>query len=138
MMANAKTIALNVAVTALIALFLIWGTTWYRQTVQFSRGEAAQAAGDPIAAIAGYEAALHMYTPASTLNDRAAEKLWSLGEALERSGALDRAIIAYRSLRSSFYAVRWLTQPGGEWIARCDHKIAELVQVQTQINQPKL
>lgn len=134
-MEKAKTIALNVAVTALIALLLIGGTTWYRQTVQYSRGDAAQSAGDPIGAIAGYEAALHMYTPGSPLNERAAARLWSVGEAMETSGDLDRALIAYRALRSSWYAVRWLTQPGEEWIVRCDRKIAELVQVQGQRNQ---
>ncbi len=136
-MEKAKTIALNVAVTAIIAIFLIWGTTWYRQRVQFSRGEAARGAGDLITAIAGYEAALHMYTPGSSLNVRSAEKLWALGETLERTGDLDRALIAYRALRSSFYAVRWLAQPGEEWIARCDRKIAELVQVRAQIDQQK-
>jgi tetratricopeptide (TPR) repeat protein len=136
-MAKAKTIALNVAVTAFIAIILIWGTTWYRQMSQFSRGEAAFAAGDSTAAIAGYEAALHMYTPASPLNERAATRLLALGEALERRGDLDRALIAYRSLRSSWYAVCWLTQPGEEWIARCDRKITELVQVQAQIDQHK-
>lgn len=136
-MSKAITIALNVTAAALIAILLIWGTTWYRQTVQFSRGEVAEAAGDPIAAIAGYDAALHMYTPGSPLNERAAAKLWSVGETLERSGDVDRALLAYRALRSSWYAVRWLTQPGKEWIARCDRKIAELVQVQAQRNQQK-
>ncbi len=134
-MEKTKTIALNVAVTALISLLLIWGTTWYRQTIQFARGEAAQAAGDTIGAIAGYEAALHMYTPGSPLNEQAAAKLWAVGEAMEKSGDADRALIAYRALRSSWYAVRWLTQPGEEWIARCDRKIAELVQAQGQTNR---
>ncbi len=136
-MAKAKTITLNVAVTAFIAILLIWGTTWYRQRVQFFRGEAAFAAGDSIAAIAGYEAALHMYTPGSPLNERAAEKLWTMGEIMERRGDLDRALIAYRALRSSWYAVRWLVQPGEDWIVRCDRKIEELVKVQGQINQQK-
>ncbi len=136
-MAKAKTIALQVAVTAIIALLLIWGTTGYRQWVQFSRGEAAFAAGDSITAIAGYEAALHMYTPGSPLNERAAAKLWSIGEAMEMRGDLDRALIAFRALRSSWYAVRWLVQPGEQWIARCDRKIAELVQVQAQIKEQK-
>ncbi len=136
-MSKAKTIALNVAVTAFVALILIWGTTWYRQRVQFARGEAAFAAGDPITAIAGYEAAIHMYNPGSSLNERAAAKLWSVGETLESRGDIERALIAYRALRSSWYAVRWLTQPGEEWIARCDRKIAELVPILAQINQKK-
>ncbi|HEY6837701.1 MAG TPA: hypothetical protein VI389_03075 [Geobacteraceae bacterium] len=126
-MERTKTIAANVAVIILVALLLIWGDTWWRQWRQFSKGEQAQAAGDVIGAIAGYESAIHMYTPASPLVERAAGKLWSLGEELERRGDRERALIAYRSLRSSFYAARWLAQPGTKWIERCDAKIAALV-----------
>jgi len=134
-MDKAKTITVNVAVATLVALLLIWGNTWSRQRDQFARGEKAQAAGDPISAIAGYESALHMYTPGSSLNGKAAARLWDMGETFERAGDLNRALIAYRSVRSSFYAVRWLYQPGKEWIARCDAKIAELVQIQTEIRR---
>jgi hypothetical protein len=132
-MEKAKTIAVNMAVAALIALVLIWGNTRYRQGAQLSRGEKAAAAGDMVTAIAGYEAAIHMYTPGSSLTGQAAARLWALGEAAERTGDLDRALIAYRSLRSSFYAVRWVFQPGRDWIARCDAKIAELVKIQAEI-----
>ena len=126
-MERIKTIAANVGVIALIALLLVWGDTSWRQWRQLSKGERAQAAGDAIGAIAGYESAIHMYTPASPLVERAAGKLWSLGEELERRGDRERALFAYRSLRSSFYAVRWLAHPGTKWIERCDGKIAGLV-----------
>lgn len=131
-MEKAKTIAANVLVIALVAIILIWGNTWQRQRTQFKRGEAAQAAGDYIAAIAGYESAIHMYTPGSSLVERAAEKLWMLGEGFEQSGDPGRALLAYRALRSSFYAVHGLHTPGREWIARCDEKIAALVTAQAQ------
>lgn len=129
-MDKAKTIAVNGVVIAVIAILLIWGNTWQRQRTQFQRGEAALAAGDYISAIAGYEAAIHMYTPGSSLVQTAAERLWALGEAFERGGDPTRALIAYRSLRSSFYAARGLHTPGREWIARCDEKIAMLVKLQ--------
>ena len=52
--------------------------------------------------------------------------LWQIGETLERQGDTDKALIAYRALRSSFYAAHWLITPGQAWIARCDAKIAQL------------
>jgi len=123
---NAQSIILHGLVIMAIALALVWGNTMARQHEQFSRGEAARARGDAMAAIAGYEAAMHMYTPGSSLVERAAERLWSLGEGFERRGEWEEALIAYRSLRSSCYAVRGLTQPGKAWIERCDTKIAML------------
>lgn len=127
-MDKAKTIAVNIVVIALIAVILIWGETWFRQWRQFDRGEAALAAGDYIAAIAGYESAIHMYTPGSPLVERAAEKLWTIGEGLKGGGDTEGALVAYRSLRSSFYSTRGLFQPGKEWIARCDGRIAEILE----------
>ena len=126
-MEKAKTIAVNMAVIALLSVLLIWGNTWYRQWRQFNRGEHALAANDVIAAIAGYESAIHMYTPFSPLVERSAERLWDIARRCEAKGDTERALISCRSLRSSFYAVRGLYQPGKEWIARCDAKIADLV-----------
>lgn len=131
-MEKCKTIVVNVLVIMVAAILLIWGNTWYRQRTQFIRGETALAARDYIAAIAGYEAAIHMYTPGSSLVQDAAVKLWAIGEGFERAGDPTRALIAYRSLRSSFIAVRGLTTPGREWIARCDDRIAALIKAQAQ------
>jgi hypothetical protein len=122
-----KKIILNGVIILLIGIALLWGNTLARQREQFSRGEQALSRADFVAAVAGYEAAIHMYTPWSSLVERSAVRLWSLGEEMERKGDEKRALIAYRSLRSSFHAVRGLTTPGTEWIARCDKKIAKLV-----------
>ena len=71
-----------------------------------------------------------MYTPASPLVERSAQRLWDLGETAQQRGDVARALIAYRSLRSSFYAVSGLYAPGKEWIRRCDARIAVLVRMQ--------
>jgi len=126
-MEKTKTIAVNMAVIALLSVILIWGNTWYRQWRQFNIGEQAMARNEIIAAIAGYESAIHMYTPFSPLVGRSAERLWEIVRRCEETGDTERALIACRSLRSSFYAARGLCQPGKEWIARCDAKIAQLV-----------
>jgi len=121
-----KTIATNSAVIAIISLILLAGNTQYRQWSQFTKGEAAEKSGDLNLAIAGYEAALHMYTPFSPLIATAAERLWRIAEESEKRGDRERAIITYRALRSSFYSATWLPRPGEEWIKRCDERIATL------------
>ncbi len=129
-MEKAKTITVNIVVIAVVSLILIWGNTLYRQHVQFNKGEKSFAAGDLIGAIAGYESAIHMYTPWSPTVETAAQRLWTIAEGFERMGDATRALIAYRSLRSSFYAVRGLSAPGQGWISRCDARIAPLVKAQ--------
>jgi hypothetical protein len=125
-----KTIAVNVAAVVLISVILIWGNTLYRQHVQFDKGEKGAAAGDYLAAVAGYEASIHMYTPGSSLVEKSARRLWEIGQQAEQRGDVARALIAYRSLRSSFYAVTWICSPGKAWIERCDARIALLVKMQ--------
>jgi hypothetical protein len=105
---------------------LIWGNTYWRQWTQFYKGEAARTRGDYIAAVAGYESAIHLYTPGSSLVERAAVILWGMGESSARAGDSKRALIAYRSLRSSLYAVHGFSRPGREWITRCDARIGAL------------
>ena len=129
-METVKTIAVNVAVAAVLSVIMIWGHTFYRQQVQFDKGEQGRATGNFIAAVAGYESALHMYTPLSPTIERSAQKLWELAESAERGGDFTRALVAYRSLRSSFYAAAGLFNPGTSWITRCDAKIAQLVPLQ--------
>ncbi len=124
------TIAVNAAVIALISLLLFFAGTWWRLQDQFALGEDAYRRGDFTGAVAGYESAIHMYIPFNGTVEKAAQKLWNVAEASERRGDVNRALIAYRALRSSFYADRWLVTPGTEWIARCDTKIAALVPLQ--------
>ncbi|MBJ6725703.1 hypothetical protein [Geomesophilobacter sediminis] len=129
-MDKAKTIALNIAVAAVIAIIFLWANTLYRQHVQFDKGNQAFKAEDFTGAVAGYEAAIHMYTPGSSVVERSAERLWQLGTLMEQQRDTARALVAYRALRSSFYGVRWFAQPGKDWIAKCDARIAALVKLQ--------
>jgi hypothetical protein len=124
------TITVNAAVIVLICLVLFLAGTWWRLQDQFSLGEEAFRRGDFTAAVAGYESAIHMYIPFNGTVEKAARQLWTIAEASERQGDVKRALIAYRALRSSFYADRWLVTPGIEWINRCDTKIAALVPLQ--------
>lgn len=117
----------NAVVIALACLLIFFAGTWWRLHDQFGRGEDAFSRGDFTGAVAGYESAIHMYIPYDSTVEKSAQRLWKLAESSERLGDINRALIAYRALRSSFYAARWLATPGREWIDRCDVKIAALV-----------
>lgn len=123
----AKNIIANGIVIVMISMTMFFATTWWRLNSQFNRGEAAFLAGDFAGAVAGFESALHMYIPLHPAIERAAERLWQIGDTFERRGDINRALIAYRSLRSSFYAGHWLITPGTAWIEKCDKKIAVLI-----------
>ncbi len=127
-----KTILLNSIVILTVCLLLFVAATWWRMQAQFKLGEEAFKRGDFTGAVAGYESAIHMYLPFQPTIENAAQRLWSIGELNERQGDVTRALIAYRALRSSFYADRWLVTPGKEWIDRCDRKIAALVPLQNE------
>ena len=113
-----------------ICLLLLLAGTWWRMNAQFRLGEEALRKGDFPNAVAGFESALHMYIPFHPSIEKAAEQLWKIGENNEKLGDVARALIAYRALRSSFYAGHWLVTPGKAWIARCDKKIAALAPLQ--------
>ena len=127
-----SSMVVNAAVIALICLLLFFAGTWWRLQDQFALGEEAFRRGDFTGAVAGYESAIHMYIPFNSTIEKSAQQLWKIGENNERLGNVNRALIAYRALRSSFYADRWLVTPGMEWINRCDSKIAALVPLQKE------
>lgn len=125
-----KSIIANGIVIILVSLLMFYAGTWWRMNSQFSLGEAALGRGDFTGAVAGFESALHMYIPYHPTIEKAAERLWQIGETNESLGDVTRALIAYRSLRSSFYADHWLVTPGTTWIEKCDKKIAALIPLQ--------
>jgi hypothetical protein len=125
-------IIINAAVISLICLLLFFAGTWWRLQDQFTLGEEAFRRGDFTGAVAGYESAIHMYIPFNPTVEKSARQLWIIAESSERQGDINRALIAYRALRSSFYAARWLVTPGMEWINRCDTKISALVPLQKE------
>jgi tetratricopeptide (TPR) repeat protein len=129
---QAKSAIANGIVIILVSLLMLFASTWWRMNSQFSQGEAALRRGDFTGAVAGYESALHMFIPSHPTIGKAAERLWQLGESNERQGDVNRALIAYRSLRSSFYADHWLVTPGRAWIEKCDKKITALIPLQRE------
>lgn len=127
-----KIILINGACILALCLLLFVAGTWWRMQTQFDLGNEAFYKGDFPGAVAGYESAIHMYIPFHPTIEQSARQLWTLGEINERQGDITRALIAYRALRSSFYADRWLVTPGLDWIARCDARIAALTPLQRE------
>jgi hypothetical protein len=123
MLDRTKTILVNAVFMAVVSVLLFAAATQFRQWSQFSRGEKALAARDHINAIAGFESAIHMYTPFSPLVERSAKRLWIIGQEMESRGESEKALIAYMALRSAFYSTHGLTRPGMNWISLCDEKI---------------
>lgn len=118
--------AFTILLAVLLTLVLISGNVRWRQQTQFRAGEQGALNNSFMTALTGYESAIRMYTPLSGLAEQAAERIWAMGLTAEQNGDSERALIAYRSLRSAWYGVRWLSQPGTAWIARCDKKLAAM------------
>lgn len=116
----------TITLMILLMLLVVIANVRWRQQVQFKAGERGALAGDFMVALTGYESAVRMYLPFSEIVETASERIWAMGETAEKKGDIERALIAYRSLRSALYGVGWLQQPGKEWIGRCDLKIAAL------------
>lgn len=118
----------------MLFFILIGGKVLYSQRVHFTNAEQYFAQSDWRAALREYDITMHFYSPLSPYIQKSAERLWQLGGMLEEDGRPDWAVIAYSSIRSSFYASRSLYTPGKEWIERCDEKISSL-NVNTLINE---
>lgn len=104
----------------------IWARAFTLQKEHFANAEGYHARADWKLAMREYDLAMHMYTPWSPYVERSAQRLWEIGGMFEREGKPDWALIAYGSIRSSFYASRSFYTPGKGWIDRCDGKIAGL------------
>jgi hypothetical protein len=82
---------------------------------------------EPNQAMVHLERCIHYYTPLNGSVRAAVQKIWAMGEQAEANSQPEQALLAYRTLRSSLYAIRSFYTPYETWIARCDGKIATLV-----------
>lgn len=110
----------------LVFALLVWGRVFYLQRSHFMEAERYLAANNLKLAMREFDTAMHFHFPLSPYTGESAERLWEIGEAYEKGDALDWALMAYSSIRSSLYATRSFYTPGRNWIDRCDQKIADL------------
>ncbi|HEY3346705.1 MAG TPA: hypothetical protein VGK71_03675 [Nitrospirota bacterium] len=126
--------AAGAAVLLFIMVAMVWIKTYAYGHGQFVDGEKAFKANDLKTAVTDYETAIHMYTPFGGYVDASAARLWEIGQGYENVGDYDWALIAYRSLRSSFYAVRSFYTPGQGWIERTEKQIDAVLEKQKAQN----
>ena len=119
----------------LIMFSMVWVRTYYSGRAQYLEGEKNFSAGDLRDAITNYETAIHMYTPFGGYVPASAQRLWEIGQGFEESGDYDWALISYRSLRSSFYAVRSFYTPYKDWIGRSEKQIDLVLAAQNRAGQ---
>ncbi len=122
----------GVIIIIVLLVAMVWVKTYFYGLDQYKQGEKAMASGDLKDAIADYETAIHMYTPFSKYVPESAERLWEIGQGFERSGDYDWALLAYRSIRSSFYGVRSIYTPYKDWIIRSDAQINKVLAIQAR------
>lgn len=125
-------VVIQVVVVFFILMAMIWGRTYYSQQKHYSDGEKALKVRNYKDAMTGYEWTIRMYTPFSSKVKDSCQKIWNIGQEYERRGDIDWALLAYRGLRSSIYAIRSTYTPYGEWIPRTDTRIKRLELIQKQ------
>ncbi len=118
----------NYAIIAVASIMsaMVVAKAYYRSAKEFNMGEDALKKQEFNMAITHFERSIHWYTPFNKYVSGSAERLWEIGEIAEKKGDPSLALLAYRSLRSSFYAVRSFYTPHKEWINKCDEKILTL------------
>ena len=128
-----------VIITIIIAVLMVWATTYKRSHKYFIEGEKFLSEGKLLDAVTSYETSAHSYTPWNSHVRRSLERMWEIGQRFENENPdPDYALIAYRSLRSSIYATRSFYTPYKEWIPKCDERIRALVRKQEErINAEK-
>ncbi len=95
-------------------------------------GDAAQARGDAADAIRRWRRAAHWYAPGSPYCSRAYERLEAVATQAETQGRADVAFSAWRSIRASALATRWLIIPQHDRLERANRHIAALIAAMPQ------
>jgi hypothetical protein len=107
--------------------FALWFKVAYHSRQEYARGAEAYQRRQYRDAIMFYERAIKWYTPFSSTVQQAVESLWNTGTDAEQRGDALLALEAFRSLRSSLYAVQSVYLPYQSWIPKSEEKIAALM-----------
>lgn len=120
-----KVIKIGFLIIIMIALVII--KVYYSSFQEYKKAEIALKNNRITEAITHFERSIHFYGPFSKSVKSSIINLWEIGEKAEKAKDIDIALVAFRGLRSSLYAVRSFYTPYKEWIKKCDEKIAMLV-----------
>jgi hypothetical protein len=120
-----KVIVKAVSVGVLIVLVL-WARVIYGSMKDYQTGETLLKENQVIRAITYFDRSLHWYAPVNPYLERAATRLWEIGERAEKQGDLRMARIAFETIRNASYGTTHVFTPGKEWIKRAESRINEL------------
>jgi hypothetical protein len=109
-----------------LILFALWAKAFYGSMKDYETGETLLKENQTIRAITYFDRSLHWYAPVNPYLERAANRLWEIGERAEKEGDLRMARIAFESIRNASYGTTHVFTPRKEWIQRVESKIDEL------------
>jgi hypothetical protein len=124
--AERRLYAAGVALVALAAC----GRVLAESRAELVEGRAALAAGQPDVGIRHLRRAAHLYLPGSPFVREAYASLESAARNAEVRGQPDQALAAWRAIRASSLATRWLLVPYADGLERANRRIARLVALQ--------
>jgi hypothetical protein len=110
----------------LLMLLVLWARAFYGSMKDYEAGETLLKQNQIIRAITYFDRSLHWYAPVNPYLERAATRLWEIGERAEKEGDLRMALIAFESIRNASYGATHVFTPGEDWIKRADSKISAL------------
>jgi hypothetical protein len=94
---------------------------------ELNRAESLYAEGEVDASIVHFRRAARWYAPGSPYHRRALGRLMAIGGNSERQGGTERALAAYRAVRSAIMSTRSFYTPESEMLERADRRIAALM-----------
>lgn len=114
-MNNRIKIALTVIGVIIIVFIMIFLETSHRAGESYKEAEKSYQQGDYDMAIVWYGTVIRFYTPGSKLVARAKDKLFEIGELLEKRGDYKKASESYGEVVHGIYAVRSFYTPHKDW-----------------------
>jgi hypothetical protein len=100
-----------------LLLLILWGRVFYGSVQDFKTGETLLRENQTIRAITYFDRSLHWYAPFNPYLERAATRLWEIGDRAEKEG-IRMARIAFESIRNACYGTSHVQ---AEWITRPNH-----------------
>jgi hypothetical protein len=119
-------VIVKVAWVGVLLLLILWLRVFYGSMEDYKTGETLLKENQTIRAITYFDRSLHWYAPFNPYLERAAIRLWEIGEKAQKEGDLRMARIAFESIRNASYGATHVFTPGREWIKRTESRIDRL------------
>jgi hypothetical protein len=116
----------KVAWVSALLLLILWLRVFYGSMEAYKTGETLLKENQTIRAITYFDRSLHWYAPVNPYLERAATRLWEIGERAQKEGDLRMARIAFESIRNASYGTTHVFTPGREWIKKAESRINRL------------